>query len=370
MIKPKILFVIFLSAISCFLSSCTFTKILWHNFSGIDDYTIFPHRKLNASQAPFRFAENFNPSRIPVRFNNKPLDDLLRENETVAFLIIKNDTLIYEKYFEDHSDSSISLSFSMVKSFLSILIGCAIDDGRIKSVDQPVTDYVPELKKNGYEKVKIKHLLQMTSGMDYNESDNPFGLHAHMYYCSNLEEKLIELQLNEEPGKRFIYKSGENQLLGLILSRVLKPKTITTYMQEKLWEPLGMEYNGLFSIDREDEGLEKTFCCISAAAIDYAKLGRLYLNKGNWNGQQIVSRSWVVESTKIDTSEGSSINYKYQWWLSSREKGAFMASGHLGQYVYVSPQNQLIIVRLGKSNGDLYHEKWLDLFAFLSFELK
>ena len=357
---------IFLFLACCFFSSCTFTKILWYNFSDIDDYKIFPSRKLIASQSPFHFPENIDSSRIPNKFNNTPLDDLLKENETVAFLLIKNDTLIFEKYYDEYVDSSISLSFSMAKSFLSILIGCAIDDGLIQSVEQPVTDFVPELSENGFGKVKIKHLLQMTSGMDYTESDNPFGIHVNFYYGSNLEEKLSDLKLNDEPGKRFVYKSGENQLLGLILSRAVKPKTITAYMQEKLWEPLGMEYDGFYSVDQEDNGLEKTFCCISAAARDYAKFGRLYLNKGNWNGKQIVSQNWVEQSTRIDTSEGSAWFYQYQWWLSSKEAGAYMANGHLGQYVYVSPQKKLIIVRLGKSNGDLNHEKWLELFAFLS----
>ncbi|NWF88408.1 MAG: serine hydrolase [Ignavibacteriaceae bacterium] len=363
-------FLIFLAVPAVLLCSCTFTKVIWYNFSDIDDYKIFPYRELKASQKTFHFPENLEEDRIPAKYKNIPLDEVLVNNETIAFLVIKNDTLIYEKYFDEHTDSSISLSFSMAKSFLSILIGCAIDDGLIKSVEQPVTDFIPELKKNGFDNVKIKHLLQMTSGMDYKESDNPFGIHVKFYYGDNLEERLLNLELKEEPGKKFIYKSGENQLLGLILSRAIKPKTITAFMQEKLWEPLGMEYDGLYSLDNEKNGLEKTFCCMSAAAKDYAKFGRLFLNNGNWNGRQIISQNWVEQSTRIDTSEGSAWFYQYQWWLSTKESGAYLANGHLGQYVYVSPPNKLIIVRLGKSQGSLNYENWQELFAFLSNNIK
>jgi CubicO group peptidase (beta-lactamase class C family) len=258
----------------------------------------------------------------------------------------------------------------MAKSFLSVLIGCAIDDGYIGSVEQPVTDFVPELGRNGFAPVKIKHLLQMTSGMDYTESDNPFGIHPRFYYGSNLEERLLRLKLKTAPGKKFVYKSGENQLLGLILSRALKPRTITAYMQERIWEPLGMEYGGLWSIDHQGDGLEKTFCCIAARARDYAKFGRLYLNHGNWNGRQIVARSWVEQSTRIDTTEGSAWDYQYQWWLVSRENGDYMAAGHLGQYVYVNPLKQLIIVRLGKSSGGLRSAGWKELFVSLSARVR
>jgi CubicO group peptidase (beta-lactamase class C family) len=253
----------------------------------------------------------------------------------------------------------------MAKSFASILIGCAIDDGFIKSEYQPVTDYVPELKKNGFDKVQIKHLLQMTSGMDYAEPGFPTGLHSHFYYGDNLEERCLELELEEEPGMRFLYKSGEAQLLGLILSRVIKPRTITYYMQEKLWDPLGMEHDGRWTIDSEENGLEKTFCCIASNARDFSKLGRLYLNKGNWNGKQVVSEEWVNKSTQIDSSDGSAWYYQYQLWIASKESRAFYALGHLGQMMYIDPTTNVIIVRLGK-DFDLDKEEWLEIFAFLS----
>jgi CubicO group peptidase (beta-lactamase class C family) len=353
----------------------TVFRIIRYNVSGIKDDKIFPSRPLMASQMPFHFIESPDPSRVPqtITFGDgwqMPLEDLLESNDTVAFLIVKEDTLLLERYYGGYTQSSPSLAFSMSKSILSILIGCAIDDGYIQSVDQPVTDFVPELAQNGYERVTIRHLLQMTSGMAYVEDDNPFGIHPRFYYTANLEREILKLGLSGEPGQRYAYKSGENALLGLILTRALGTMTITEYLQERIWEPLGMEYNGTWSIDHAGDGLEKTWCCVSATARDYAKLGRLYLNGGNWNGRQVLSQSWIEQSTKVDTSEGSPWNYQYQWWLASREGGDYMAIGHLEQYLYINPEKRVIIVRLGRSGGSLPREDWLEVLAFLARQVK
>jgi CubicO group peptidase (beta-lactamase class C family) len=179
-------------------------------------------------------------------------------------LVIKDDTILYERYFQGHTQSSISQAFSTSKSILSILIGVAVDEGLIKSVDQPVTDFVPELADNGFGNVTIESLLQMRSGMDYVEDDNLFGEHVRFNLTTSLEAQILKLQMNEEPSEAFIYKSGDNALLALILDRALGAKTITEYTQEKLWTPLGMEYDGIWSIDHEGDGLEKTWCCLAA----------------------------------------------------------------------------------------------------------
>lgn len=348
----------------------TVYRIIRYNISGIDDNEIFPSRPLQASQSPFQFMESAGDSGVPqfITVEDKgdfSLDALLQANDTTAFLIIKDDTILFERYYNSGAQSSPSLSFSMAKSFLSILIGCALDDGYIRSVDQPVTDFVPELAANGFDRVTIKNLLQMTSGMDYVESDNPFGIHPRFYYTTHLEDEILKLRLKEEPGQEFIYKTGDNALLGLVLTRALGTKMITDYTQERLWGPLGMEYDGEWSIDQEGDGLEKTWCCLAATARDFAKLGRLYLNFGNWNGKQIVSRSWVEQSTKIDTSEGSAWNYQYQWWLASQDSGDFYAQGHLGQWMYVNPGKRLIIVRLGKRMGRLDSQEWIAILTYL-----
>lgn len=252
----------------------------------------------------------------------------------------------------------------MAKSITSLLIGCAIDDGYIQSVSEPVIKYVPELKKNGFsETLTIKHLLQMMSGIKFNESySNPFGDAATYYYGTNLRKAIARMKPLHEPGMNFEYSSGDTQLLGLVLERALKGRTITDYLEDKIWKPLGMEYDASWSLDRKNNGLEKTYCCINARARDFAKIGRLYLNKGNWNGVQIVSKKWVEESTVADTGLNDVNYYKYQWWLPT-QNGDFMAEGILGQYIYVNPAKSLIIVRLGKNNGN---DAWESLFLSIA----
>lgn len=344
------------------LTSCQLGRFVFYNFADIKDHKKFQSRPLTAATSPFNF-QITNKGKFPKELNNIPFDKYLEDNKTVAFLIIKNDTIQYEKYFKGYDKESIVPSFSMAKSVTSILIGCAIDEGLIKSVDEPITSYIPELKKNGLDKVTIKHLLQMTSGIKFNESYvNPFGDAASFYYGLNLRKEIGKMKLKTEPGKKFEYVSANTQLLGLVLERSLKDKTITSYLQEKIWTPLEMEYDASWSIDRKKNGLEKTFCCLNARARDFAKIGRLYKNKGNWNGKQIVSQKWVEESTKLDTSEGSANFYQYQWWLPTPNED-FMAEGILGQFVYVNPKKDLIIVRLGKNEGKA---DWWTIFTSLA----
>ena len=352
-----------LMIIACtMLTSCQLGRFIFYNFADINDYKKFQSRSLTANPSPYYF-QTTDLGKFPKQINDTPFDKYLEDNQTVAFLIIKNDTIQYEKYFKGYDKERIVPSFSMAKSVTSILIGCAIDEGLIKSVDEPITNYIPELLKNGFEKVTIKHLLQMTSGIKFNESYvNPFGDAASFYYGFNLRKSISKMTLKTEPGKQFEYVSGNTQLLGLVLERSLKSKTITTYLQEKIWTPLGMENNASWSIDRKKNGLEKTFCCLNAIARDFAKIGRLYKAKGNWNGKQIVSQKWVEESTKLDTSEGSADFYQYQWWLPTPNED-FMAEGILGQFVYVHPSKDLILVRLGKNEG---RADWWTIFTSLA----
>lgn len=355
-------FVLLMLMTSMLLASCQLGRFVFYNFADINDYKKFQSRPLITGNSHFNF-KTTHSGKFPKELNGIPFDKYLSDNNTVAFLIIKNDTIQYEKYFKGYDQERIVPSFSMAKSVTSILIGCAIEEGFIKSVDEPITNYIPELEKNGFDKVTIKHLLQMTSGIKFNESYvNPFGDAASFYYGVNLRKEIRKVKLKSEPGKKFDYVSGNTQLLGLVLERSLKGKTITSYLQEKLWTPLGMEYDGSWSIDRKKNGLEKTFCCLNARARDFAKIGRLYKNKGNWNGMQIISQKWVEESTKSDTSEGSADFYQYQWWLPTPSED-FIAEGILGQFVYVNPSKDLIIVRLGKNEGKA---DWWTVFTSLA----
>lgn len=339
------------------VSSCKVGRFVYYNFADITDHKIFPKRNIeNDTTAIFYFKNNVGKNLTINMKDGNNFEDYLQKNRTVAFLIIQNDTIKYESYLNNYNKESIVASFSMAKSFTSFLVGCAIEDNYINSVNDPVTKYIPELKKNGFEDVTIENLLQMTSGLDFNESYyNPFGDAATFYYGRNLEKSSLKLKLKNKPNELINYVSGNTQLLGLVLDRVLKEKTISQYLEEKLWKKVGMEYNASWSIDKKKNGIEKTFCCLNARAIDFAKFGRLYLNKGNWEGNQIISQDWVEQSTKRDTLNGSARYYQYQWWIPNKN-GDFIAEGILGQFVFVSPSENLIIVRLGEKYGNVNWE--------------
>lgn len=362
----SIRFLLVILSCALFASSCKVSRFIVYNFADINDHKKFPSRPLNPGEDTFYFTEAtgaWSPEPVVVDEVAVPFDQYLEQNHTVAFLIIRNDSILYERYFDGYEQASVVPSFSMAKSVTSILIGSALDEGLIQSTEEPITRYIPELKGEGFDAITIKHLLQMTSGVKFNESYyNPFGDAATFYYGTNLRRAIRGMKIEAEPGKRFKYSSGDTQLLGLVLERALKNKTITQYLEETLWQPLGMQYPASWSIDRKKDGLEKTFCCINAPAIDYAKIGRLYLHKGNWNGEQIISQDWVEESTKIDSTDGSAWIYQHQWWLPSRN-GDFLADGHLGQYIYVNPNSNMVIVRLGRKPGDV---SWRRVFRKLA----
>ncbi len=360
--KKIILYLLFLAGLAG-LNSCFIGKemIVW--FPSINDYKHFPSHPLKASPEPFHFfktTKTVAPQPI-VEFgydSTVSFEQFLEKNNTIAFLIIRNDTILYEHYFADYADSIWGSSFSMAKSFTSGLIGFAVQDGLI-NINDPITKYVHGLKDPSMQKVTVKHLLQMTSGIKYIEHyKNPFSSVALDYYGRNLKHSFRRLKTEVPPGTRFKYQSINTQLLGFALKSVLNGKTLTEYLQEKIWVPLGMEYSGSWSIDSKKYDMEKTFCCINATARDFAKYGRLYLHKGNWNGKQLLNSAWVINSTKIDSSEGSKPYYQYQWWLPPGTND-FVADGLLGQFIYVSPEKNLIMIRLGKNEGKINFWRFL-----------
>lgn len=347
------------------LPSCKIGRFFIYNYADHKDYKKFPSRTISNSETPFQFhlADSLSPPKsIGVEGEAMGWREFLEKEKTLAFLIIRNDTILAEDYLFDYNAASIVPSFSVAKSVISILIGCAIEDGYIGGVEEPVTKYLPELEQRGFEKVTIEHVLQMTSGLDFNESyTNPFGDAATYYYGRNLEKVVSKSKTEVPPGERFQYVSGNTQILTNILDRVLGDQSVSHYLQEKIWKPLGMEYEASWSLDRKD-GLEKGFCCLNARARDFAKLGRLYLHRGNWEGKQVVPEEWVDRSTRIDTTNGSVWYYQYQWWQAS-DKGDYYAEGILGQFIYVNPTKNFIAVRLGKKYGDI---NWARLMVKLA----
>ncbi len=351
------------------LQSCLVGRFVYYNFADIKDYRIFEKRKLLPASQPFHF---IHAQRIlkfdSITLNNQkkiPFAQFLEKTNTVAFLIIRKDSIVYENYFSKYNAQSIVPSFSMAKSVTSLLIGCAIKDGFIASVNDAVYKYLPEFNTLQLKGITIEHLLNMTSGLKFKESYfNPFSDAAKLYYGKDLKKMLKHLKVAYPPGTHFEYQSGATQILGLVLQAALKPKSITEYFQEKIWTPIGAEYDASWSLDQKN-GTEKTFCCINACAYDFAKIGQLMLNKGQWNGKEIVSQQWVNESIRQDIQKVGVDYYHYQWWISPTFKidGDFYAQGFLGQYIYVNPKKNLVIVRLGKNPGKT---SWIRMFKSIA----
>ena len=325
---------------------------LLHLQANIDDLDIFEYRAVpNTGQR--------SPWLVSIDKNKKPLSDSLRKTlqtgETVAFLVIKNDSLCYEEYWDGYSDSSYSNSFSMAKSIISILVGVAIDEGKISSVKDPVGKYIPEYVNGELAKITIEDLLRMASGLNFHESyATPINQTTDAYYGTNLKKLIYSLKAEMPAGVEFKYKSGDTQLLGLVLSAATG-KSNSAYASEKLWSKIGAEHDAKWSIDHTD-GDEKAFCCFYSNARDFARIGKLYLQKGRWETQQLVDSNWVnqsISSNGLNDENGNKTDYYgYQWWvLKNANYPAFYCRGILGQYIVVVPSKNTIIVRLGKKRG-------------------
>lgn len=362
----------------------TVFRIIRYGDTDIDDWRHYPGRTLRAGDAPFQFTQPAGEIHISAETlldygREGELDRILEANDSIAFLIIRDDTILYERYFQEHGPTSLSQAFSVSKSFTSALIGMAIDDGYIQGCDQAIIDFVPELADAGFAEVTIAHLLTMTSGSNYQENDNPFGEHVILNYTPRLRSRILRVKMKHEPGTVFRYKSGDNALLALALDRALGEETLTAYAQRRLWIPLGMENDGVWTLDHEGgDGLEKSWCCLAATARDFAKLGRLYLNGGRWDGQPILSADWVERSVRgqipgdlwPDAFESIGWwNYGYQWWLASEGEGDYFALGKDGQFIYVNPQADAIVVRLGWSTGGLVSSQWISMFQAIVQDL-
>ncbi|MEZ5196240.1 MAG: serine hydrolase [Bacteroidales bacterium] len=363
--KKRILFlglVLFIIALFSILPKHVGRFFYW-NFADLNDHKKFPKLEIQKGNNTFKF---FEPNRneefdIPESFSRKDsyenLDQFLEAKETVAFLVVRNDTLIYENYFSDYDKASVIPSFSVAKTFVSALVGIAIDEGYIYSTSQTITFFLEELSNPGFDKITIEDLLNMRSGIDFDEGYySPFADMAKYYYGTDLEDYIKNLKVKEVPNLSYDYISVNTLLLSLIVERATNTK-LTRYCQEKLWKPMGMEFDASWSIDSEDNQTIKSFCCLNARARDFAKFGRLYLNKGNWNGKQLVPEKWVSKSTSIINDSRDSQNYPYTYQWRVLENGAYFAKGVLGQYIVVFPEKNLIFVRMGKNYADV---DWAD----------
>lgn len=310
---------------------------------GIDEYRIFANRKVETGKPqPWPIASDYNKKSIPDTSLSK-----IRGFGTIAFLIVKNDSLRYEQYWEGHSDTSHTNSFSMAKSITSILTGIAIEEGKIKSVDEKVSDFIPEYKQGMDSLLRIKDLLTMSSGINFDESYiSPFAYPAEAYYGTQLIKTTLGYKVTSTPGKEFIYLSGNSTLLGYIVTKATGKK-LAEYASEKLWQPLGAEYPAYWGLDHKG-GMEKAYCCFNSNARDFARIGQLYLDSGKWHGVQLIPKDYVLASIKPEITA----YYGYNWWILSCEGHIIpYCRGILGQYIFVIPDLKMVVVRLGRKRG-------------------
>ncbi len=344
-----------------------------YQYPGIEDWEIFNYRVVKASPAPVPWPEAKDYNKISL---TKTLSDTLEQYKSVAFVIIQNDSILFEKYWEGYGRDSYSSSFSMAKSIVSLLIGAAIDDGKIGSVDDPVYKYLPYMDEGKDRELKIKDLLTMSSGSNWNEHNKKLsGFPTRSYYGDDLPGLAKEVKIINDPGKKFVYRSGDSELLGLIVSSATG-KNLSEYADKKLWQPLGAEHDALWSLDRKN-GTEKAFCCFNSNALDFARFGKLVLNKGRIGDRQLVSEDYITAATSpasylIDRNNRPVDFYGYQFWiLKHNGKNYPYMRGFFGQYVIVVPEKNVIIVRLGHERSQSFsgYHPW-DVVTYLQEGLK
>jgi CubicO group peptidase (beta-lactamase class C family) len=301
-------------------------------------------------------AENPKPWEEHAEYNRKQLSkesvDYLKKMKTVAFLVIKDGKIYYERYSNEHDKNSLSNSFSMAKTIVGLLIGAAIDDGYIQSVNQPVGDFIPEFNKGEKKKITIKHLLTMTSGIEFGEQYmNPFGYMAKAYYGDDLWDITVEKPLRHSPGKIWKYQGGNTLLLSFVLE-MATGKKISTYFSQKIWNTLGAEQTAYWSLDKED-GREKSFCCFYATARDFARLGQMCLDSGKFQTTQVLNPYYIkTATTPINFAydeQNEQVNwYGYSFWILNHKNMQIpYFRGILGQYIFIIPEKNAVVVRLG-----------------------
>jgi CubicO group peptidase (beta-lactamase class C family) len=330
-------------------------KALVYTYPDINDQDLFYKRVVAKSPKPqaWLLSSRYNKKKLP-----DSLDQLLQRLETTAILIIKNDSILFERYDDHTADTTHSGSFSVAKSFVGTLIGIALDKGYIKSLDEPIANYLPSFKKDGKGNITIRHCLMMSSGLNWDEAyASAFSITTEAYYGTDLEGTVSRLKVSEAPGVFFDYKSGDTQILSLLLTQATG-KSTSQFMQEHLWSVIGAESDAWWSLDDKDKN-EKAYCCIYATARDFARLGKLYLHEGKWNNTQVVSAAYVKASITPNglldkETNRANENYGLQWWIypNTYNKQVFYARGILGQYIIVIPEQKIVMVRLGHLRGE------------------
>ena len=345
------------------------TYLLGKTAPSIDEYELFESRTIETSDyQPWLISENYNKTK-----NDSLLIDI-KKYDPIAFLVVKNDSICYEEYWDDFDENSLTNSFSVAKTFTALLIGAAIDEGLIESVDDPISKYLPQYED--HPELTIKHLLTMSSGIDFDESyKSPFGHMAKAYYGTDIKKLNNNYNVIETPGEKWKYLGGNTIILSFILEEVTGI-TLSEYMSGKIWQPIGAKNEALWSLDHK-EGREKSYCCFYSNARDFARIGKLIKDNGLWNDQRIISSEFMTAATTpayyLKTKDDKPVDfYGYETWLTYYQgMDVYYARGINGQYIIAIPAKDIVIVRLGKNRGSkLANHHLKDLYTYIDFALE
>jgi len=329
-----------------------FTYLKGKSGPNIDDGYLFPKSPIiNGIAQPWPQDSMYNKQKLSVELLNH-----LNKTQTASFLVIKNGNLLSENYWENYHQATLTNSFSMAKTVTVMLAQMAVQDGKLRNMNQKLSDFFPDFKKDKFGKdCTLKDLATMESGLDWEENyQNPLKPNAKAYFGNNMAQWILHKKFKAKPGSQFEYQSGTTQLLGFAVREAIG-MPLGAYASVKLWQPLGMEYPAYWGMDQKD-GMEKAYCCVNATSRDFAKLGQLLLNNGQWNGTQILDSDFVQEMTKgTKLSKGA-----YGWGIWTNEDAKikhYYLRGLYGQYVICIPEYDMIIVRTGSSRNEDKDEK-------------
>ncbi len=352
-------------------SSLTARGIMWGDAKA-DDWKRYPSRAIPAADTPvyFESAETDIFDDFPI--DDRPLAQFLAATGTTAFIVLHDNELLYEGYFNDSSHEDLQPSLSAAKSFVSTLVGIAIAEGFINSLDDPLTDYIPELRERDprFADITIRHLLNMRSGLRFDrDPSNPYSDDFITYASPDLRAAALASEIVEPPGQRFHYNDYNPLLVGMILEKATG-MTVSDYMATRLWGPMGAEADGSWDLDSEKSGFEKMSVGVNGRAIDMAKLGWIFLHGGKNGEQQVVPAAWVDETTRAGEGEvlvdHGSQKYRHFWWIDD-ENGSYNAEGNFCQFIYVYPPADLVLVRHGHDCGGVY---WTGLLGDIAREVE
>lgn len=341
--------------------------------------TLFNHRKVSQSGRPSTFIRNDQPLNLRYNFEGKDYnsEEFLDRTYTNAMLVMKNGKIVYEIYRNNSNAQTRFMGWSTTKSLISLLVGSALEQGLFSSIDDDITDYLPELKTGAYNGVTIRQILQMRSGVDYEEryDFNQPGIAARNHITSLVKnvsrfvDVAKDIKRLHSPGKVFQYKTIDTAVLGLMIERI-SHSSLAAFTTKNLWEPLGTEADGFFIMDgKPGIGREFSGAGFNAVLRDYARLGQMMINQGQANGKQIIPAAWIRDSIRPAGKEDQTLDYGYQWWTLSGTT-AYSAIGLQGQFIFIDPSTKTMVVKLSYfpplDKDDAAERESLEFFQALS----